>query len=180
MDYVWGMRKSDVQYAQAKDHPCNLTKAQIDEYAAKCAQVLDFKRRDDLVALTERLGGRIRYVDLLDANLDGDTIWIHGPSDFDIELSSISSPLRDRFTIAHELGHYLLHSGQGERPLVAARHGSDRAEWEANWFAAGFLMPEIEFREEFRKTRSRAVLGAKFGVSEAAATVRAKVLGLGA
>ena len=72
-------------------------------------------------------------------------IYVHGRGDFDIVLPQFTSPLRDRFTIGHELGHYFLHSRQGERPLVAYRQGSGRLEWEANWFAAGLLMPKDEF-----------------------------------
>lgn len=172
------MRRPNVKYEEAINHICNLMKQQVDDYAAKATSVLGFRPGDDIISLVQQLGGRIHYIDLLDAAADEDTIFVHGHSDFDIILSSISSPNRDRFTIAHELGHYLLHSRQGAIPLVAARSGSNRAEWEANWFAAGFLMPAREFAAAFRSGKRVFELASAFAVSEAAAAVRIKALGL--
>ena len=45
-----------------------------------------------------------------------------------------------------------------------------RAEWEANWFAAGLLMPESEFRVTMNNGASYNA--AKFNVSKRAAEVR--------
>lgn len=53
------------------------------------------------------------------------------------------SPLRQRFTIAHELGHVLL----GFDP--AGRRRSDEEERRCNRFAAALLMPAREFRNNF-------------------------------
>lgn len=65
-------------------------------------------------------------------------------------------PNRQRFTIAHELGHYLLHaevarvfidgSGVFYRNPTSAE-GTERQEIEANSFAAELLMPEAVLRE---------------------------------
>ncbi len=52
-----------------------------------------------------------------------------------------------------------------------------RAEWEANWFAAAFLMPEQAFRQ-YRAANGSIATAAKFGVSQSAADVRASTLGL--
>lgn len=60
---------------------------------------------------------------------------------------------RYRFTMAHELGHYLLHSslfrdqgvlsvGESEETLSVSESGSRRLEYQANKFAACLLMPE--------------------------------------
>ncbi|MGZ0175141.1 MAG: ImmA/IrrE family metallo-endopeptidase, partial [Planctomycetales bacterium] len=105
------------------------------------------------------------------------SIFVHGTEDFDICLPTYTSPLRDRFTIAHELGHYFLHSDQGEIPIVAFRNGSTRIEWEANWFAASLLMPKAEFRQAASRDLSVAALAARFGVSQEAARVRKEALG---
>src|SRR5258707_210792 len=122
------MKRPGIEYKEAKDLVCNLAKAEVDKYAAKAAGVLGFKPGADISALVKTLGGRIHVEDLFGTLGDEDTIYVHKAEDFDIILSTISSPRRDRFTIAHELGHYFLHSKQGRLPLVAARDGSDRAE----------------------------------------------------
>lgn len=72
-------------------------------------------------------------------------------------------PLRRRFTIAHELGHWYLHQN-GQQSLFC-RHGTVDAdetkagrpelpheEVEANWFAASLLMPAEMVRVQYRRT----------------------------
>jgi Zn-dependent peptidase ImmA (M78 family) len=66
-----------------------------------------------------------------------------------IGVNSSHPPNRQRFTVAHEIGHLILHKGQhmyvdsfGGR--VNWRDGArDKAEAEANAFAAELLMPRI-------------------------------------
>ncbi|WP_421980928.1 ImmA/IrrE family metallo-endopeptidase [Roseibium sp.] len=69
--------------------------------------------------------------------------------------SSLRSRGRVNFTIAHELGHYLLHrkkypQGFQCRPEDMVRWDSEynRVEAEANRFAAGLLMPLDDFRAQ--------------------------------
>ncbi len=68
---------------------------------------------------------------------------------------------RQRFTIAHELGHYLLHEGSlvhvdRERAFKVnlrgdeASKGSDASEKEANLFAAELLMPAPFLQRDLR------------------------------
>jgi Zn-dependent peptidase ImmA (M78 family) len=86
--------------------------------------------------------------------------------------------LRDNFTIAHELGHYILHSDFGKKPAVFKRCGSDRLECEANWFAGAFLMPEEEFKKVFLENNMSVLLtAAYFDVSEKAVKIRKDKLG---
>lgn len=68
-----------------------------------------------------------------------------------IGVNSKQPPQRQRFTIAHELGHFLLHEGQevhydkGYRVSLRSElssAGTDVEEVEANFFAASLLMPE--------------------------------------
>ncbi len=85
---------------------------------------------------------------------------------------------RQRFTLAHELGHYLLrYSDQfhvdfgGElSPGVTGEHpGYDwRAERAANDFAANLLMPASLVRQEFAEGRNVKSLALRFNVSPAA------------
>lgn len=59
------------------------------------------------------------------------------------------------FTAAHELGHAILHEGQGlhrDRPLDGSQSdwGREPIEQEADQFASFFLMPEKVVRQKFR------------------------------
>jgi len=171
------MERSQIKYAKAIDLVCNQPKGYIDQLAEKAAEEM-LRPGGDIIELTRRLGGRIEYKNMYEGNVDVDTIFVHGKNDFDITLPEHSTPRRDRFTIAHELGHYFLHSWMGQRPLKAARNGSDRAEWEANWFAAGFIMPNTKFRSAHAKCAVLNWLANEFDVSEHAAKVRCEVLDL--
>ena len=159
--------------------PCFLRKAHVEEFAEVIAKECEFQVGTDPKELVEDLNGRIHLLDIAElsnSNTSG-SIFVHGTEDFDICLPTYTSPLRDRFTIAHELGHYFLHSAQGDIPIVAFRNGSTRIEWEANWFAASLLMPKAEFRQAARLGLSVAALASRFGVSQEAARVRKEALG---
>lgn len=171
------MKRKEIQYQAASELVSRMTREETDAYAQEAARLLKFSPGGDIRQLVTRLGGRLHVVDVFE-QIDEDSIYVHGENDFDIIVSAISSPRRDRFTIAHELGHYYLHSRQGEFPLVATRNGSNRAEWEANWFAAGFLMPAKQFRQAFSSYRNSKLLAEMFGVSERAAEIRLSALHL--
>ncbi|WP_328614563.1 ImmA/IrrE family metallo-endopeptidase [Amycolatopsis sp. NBC_00355] len=113
-----------------------------------------------------------------------------------IGLNSNDSPRRQRFTIAHELGHFTLHEG---RPLIvdhtvrfnkrddvssAATHPE---EIQANAFAAALLMPEPSVYSAVRRHVNSGVatqmhltelLADEFDVSEQAMTWRLVNLGI--
>lgn len=79
---------------------------------------------------------------------------------------------RDRFTLAHELGHLILHTNV---ELKLARKVSQRdipayrsSEWQANCFAGELLMPE----KWLKKCASSLVVAEQFGVSIQAAQVQ--------
>lgn len=96
----------------------------------------------------------------------------------------------DRFSLAHEIGHAVLHSTElvrmaelphGVPALLRgeqSNHDSCRdSEWQANAFAAALLMPAIGIAELERRgytSLSLAVQGT-FGVSPKAANIRIKV-----
>lgn len=62
-----------------------------------------------------------------------------------IGVNSYQHPNRQRFTIAHEIGHYILHKGWSfhvDEDFCINRDGSNNlAEIQANRFAAELLMP---------------------------------------
>jgi transcriptional regulator with XRE-family HTH domain len=92
---------------------------------------------------------------------------------------------RQRFTIAHELAHFLLRHhdrfhidlGLGPEDGNAPFHDW-QLEREANDFAAHLLMPATVVRERFKRSSSVPELAADFGVSELAMGYRLLDLGL--
>ena len=68
-----------------------------------------------------------------------------GTSGYSVIVNSIESQPRKRFTIAHEIAHFVLHADEllkGDIEETLYRGGlSDRMEVQANKFAAEILMP---------------------------------------
>lgn len=97
---------------------------------------------------------------------------------------------RQRYTIAHELGHYFLHAPDADvidTDLNLFRGGPDsedhpskrRQEIQANMFAAALLMPAEFVKDEFSNTRNVAELAKVFAVSQEAMGIRLAALDLG-
>lgn len=158
--------------------PTGLTKAKVFRIAEAFADEVEFFPGDRLEPLIEQLGGTVTYLRGLDSiEAEDGSLHVWGPEDFEIKVSAFTGPVRDRFTIAHELGHFVLHSDRGQKPIKAARFGSNRVEWEANWFAAAFLMPEEAFRKVCAKyDNDPDLVAAHFVVSSKAAEVRMQAL----
>ncbi|MDB6133875.1 MAG: hypothetical protein JWM59_2118 [Verrucomicrobiales bacterium] len=160
---------------------CNWPKSVVESIAVQTAELLKYEPRDSMEPLVARLGGKIELLSREDwLAHNHSTITVEGPQDFTIRLMWSDGPLRHRFTIAHELGHYFLHSRQGRIPLHLGRDGSNnRLEWEANWFAAAFLMPEEKFRATAEIYGADPLrLAGQFLVSVEAAKVRLETLKL--
>lgn len=159
--------------------PVGLGSREIQNIGALVAEKLGYKNGQDLKLIIQSLGGEIKFQTVQDWVADSDEIIVNGPRNFQIFLSNFSGPLRDRFTVAHELGHYILHSNFGEKPLRVRRHGKNPLETEANAFAAGFLMPENDFIEIAKTFENNCEqIASHFRVSRAAAAIRLKSLGL--
>lgn len=91
--------------------------------------------------------------------------------DPEIHLNASDSRNRQRFTCAHELGHYIDRAGTDDeswefvdRRDALASTGRSRREVYANGFAANLLMPAALVRR-MRRTYDPAVLAYEFGVS---------------
>lgn len=102
-----------------------------------------------------------------------------------IMLNRSDHPNRQRFTCAHELGHFVLRSDDDspafeyvDRRDVLASQGTSPVEMFANAFAANLLMPEGELRRWKRDGLSNAELTARFKVSREAMANRLVNLGL--
>ncbi len=112
-----------------------------------------------------------------------------------IGYNASHSTVRQRFTIAHEIGHYVLHAKNKAQSLFVDKHvfrrdegsstGLDQQEVEANKFAAALLMPEALVRAEIAKQQldlddedDVSNLARRFNVSAAAMSFRLKNLQL--
>lgn len=92
-----------------------------------------------------------------------------------IYLNSADPDARQRFTCAHELGHYMIHVDDGTKELSfvdrrdpIATQGTNRDEVLANGFAANLLMPAATVQRRQRMGDSSAQMAEFFGVSLAA------------
>lgn len=101
-----------------------------------------------------------------------------------VYINNSDSINRQRFTVAHELGHFLLHKGKQFVDEFSAgetfyRDGEDtHEEKEANYFAACFLMPEKLVEQVWQISKDPKDAANKFKVSEVSMTYRLRKLGL--
>lgn len=163
----------------------NLDRESISIIAEGVAEKLEYITDADIYKVVEELGGEVCFKDFwAEGSKESGSLEARDKDDFTIFIPFDTSEIRDRFTIAHELGHYFLHFlwprqvlNRENFKLRASRYGSDRAEWEANWFASAFLMPSDEFKRlADSENYSLGQLSRHFSVSLKAADIRAKVL----
>ncbi len=110
----------------------------------------------DIDRIAEREGAEISYEKLED-DLSG--FFVSGKNKFVIGVNRWHHDNRQRFTIAHELGHHSLHSFDGVhvdktfrfRSSVSAK-AVDIEEIEANTFAAWILIPERILLSDIRSS----------------------------
>ncbi|MCY4524180.1 MAG: ImmA/IrrE family metallo-endopeptidase [Halobacteriovoraceae bacterium] len=92
---------------------------------------------------------------------------------------------RQRFTIAHETGHILLHGNKGknthfrdDKDIKVAVYSDNIEEIEANKFAAMLLMPDFEFKRMWGHCNGAIEdIADYFNVSRLATAIRANTLG---
>ncbi|MEO8608829.1 MAG: ImmA/IrrE family metallo-endopeptidase [Chloroflexota bacterium] len=139
----------------------------------------------DVVSLVQQMGLNVAAQELED-KVSGFLIIKNGQAA--IGVNQNHHPNRQRFTVAHELGHYVLHRTLSnifvDSTLTFYRDtnstdGKTLQEIQANAFAAELLMPETIIRDYLRTyeidlydARDVANLASKFGVSEQALTIR--------
>ena len=144
------------------------------------------------VELVAQREGLVIRLQALDSSLSG--FLLRQPGGAIIGVNSFHPRVRQRFTIAHEIGHFLLHEDEGLH-LDRAAHfrlrsdlasqGTDSAEIEANGFAAEILIPGSILQREMLRAEALDVLdddflmklGRRFGVSTQAMMLRLTNLG---
>lgn len=116
--------------------------------------------------IVESLGIEVRK-EAVDQDLSGFLLRIADQGKAIIGVNAAHPPNRVRFTLAHELGHFLLHEGEtvhydGKRLgyTVSLRNaqssmGIDDNEQEANLFAAELLMPAKFLEKDLQDLRGK-------------------------
>jgi putative zinc finger/helix-turn-helix YgiT family protein len=142
----------------------------------------------DVDAIAGDLGIRVCYYASLGRDVAGKIVRQpreDGASRYEIHVNSREPRNRQRFTISHELAHFVLHGdvvGDGIVHDVMYRSGlADWRERQANRMAAEILLPASLVRRHFReKSRALASFIQAFDVSGDVARIRLQELGLGA
>lgn len=134
--------------------------------------------------LARELGVGAVKVSSMKTGVSGQISREHG--EYVIRVNRNEARERQRFTIAHELAHYLLHrdlvdaSTDGITDTVLYRSGaSENVEYEANRLAADIVMPRVAISKiinsEYRGLVTEAAienLANRFGVSKAAMEIQ--------
>ncbi|WME84446.1 helix-turn-helix domain-containing protein [Stenotrophomonas maltophilia] len=158
------------------DHS-NSTSAEQIERAAELTRMhwgLGLGPISHMVRVVERAGIVVAFFNEASAQVDALSIASKRP--IIVRNDAKKSPFRQRFDIAHELGHLVLHEGQVT--------GDRKTETEANRFASAFLLPRSTFAKAFPRKGTRLdwagirQLKLTFGASKAAILYRARSLEL--
>lgn len=142
--------------------------------------------------IARRLGASVSY-EPFEKDVSG--VAYRRGRDLLVGINSRHAATRQRFTLAHEIGHLVLHQG---RPMTVDKDvrvnrrdrtsslATDAEEIEANAFAAEILMPAQQLRDEVRSSLNEgaskgilvAQLAARFDVSKQAMRIRLSNLGI--
>ena len=168
----------------------SVRRQRINKLAEIIREACDLQTPVDLRQAVERLGGTIEK----ESAAEYEAMVTKSGDGFKIILSNNEYDRRERFSIAHELGHLFLHMGYlideekwksvGDyTDSVYFRYGHSIEEHEANEFAAAFLMPKAEFvsiaRDHFvNGSYDVDSIAGHFEVSRDAAVNRGRWLGL--
>ncbi len=145
---------------------------------ARCQDIVTFPF--DVEAAATALGITVEYSPL-DDDLSGILRLNPENNKWEMTVNSGHHTNRQRYTIAHELGHFCLHRSEAKEfkdHIFFRAAVSDKMEWGANEFAGKLLMPEDDFRNLVREgVTSVDELARNFAVSSLALRIRAKQLG---
>lgn len=170
-----------------------MLKTKPHEYAKELLSKSDYSIPIDVRAIAEREGIHIEEIDL-EPSVSGFLIEKDGV--VAIGINKNHNPSRQRFTIAHELGHFISHEDNPRSNFITkngafvyfrdeeSATGTQEHERYANQIAADILMPKDELKKMVSEPFSAADdekisrLAQKFEVSFAAMSIRLSVLKL--
>jgi len=127
-----------------------LNQAQIEKKAAEVLETAGIHRAPvDVERIASKLGAQIEF-EKADDEISGALFRLAIPV---IGVNSTHPLNRQRFTIAHEIAHLVLHNDSAHTDYrnVVSSQATDPKEIEANKFAAAILMPEYLIRKSVAK-----------------------------
>lgn len=134
----------------------------------------------DMDIVLEKLGITLK----IDETHEVEGSFTKGEKGFEITLSKSydGTNKRDKFTLAHEIGHLFLQYDPENPNRVFNRKGQTEEEYQANRFAAAFLMPQSLYLDSLNKHAidnkvDMSEVANDFGVSVEAARTRGRFLG---
>lgn len=137
----------------------------------------------DPVRIARRMG-----LEVFSAELGNDTfgLIVGTPGSAEIFVDKDQPPNRWRFTVAHELGHFVDHAArEGDHDLAFIDRRSDDNPWSkdevyANHFGGALLMPRGQVQDLVDQGVNEVRMASIFGVSLSALRYRLQLLELGA
>lgn len=137
----------------------------------------------DPIAIAHRLEIKV-FTATMEPDISG-MLFVKPGQDPEIYLNSADGYNRQRFTCAHEIGHWQRRVAAGEESFEVVDYrgrlssaGTDPAEIYANRFAASLLMPEYEIRRLASIGYGAVAIAERLRVSLDAAAFRLQNLGL--
>jgi Zn-dependent peptidase ImmA (M78 family) len=121
----------------------------FEEFKDDIQNIKDFELRN----FVKKYGGNVHYINFdLWKKTEQGSIIVNSANNFDIFLPAYVGIEANRLTVAHELGHYFLHSQNGQQELKAARNGNGLCEDEATFFAMSLLVPRTIYDSDLTDT----------------------------
>lgn len=161
-----------------------LSRKEIHDVAEEFGKIVGYTPSVNLRSVVEKLGGNIVDQTIGD-ELVAEASYIEVTPNqnplFTIHMTAMPLAPSERYTIAHELGHLVLHSQFGRQAIVAKndfRTASEPAERQAHEFAMAFLVPKNEVEKLIDEIGAYPLgLAARFDVSVEVAVARLQSLG---
>lgn len=151
-DYLRGAAKHQVFRPAAR----GLTDSAIVSVANNFSREVKFSPGKNIYAFLKKLKGRVWPTEFWDVGRGPKgSIWVRSDGPFIIWTSKGDSTAVERFTIAHELGHYVLHFRDNpnrpkDKHMMAGRYDNGASEREANIFAINLLLPRKFIEEKLK------------------------------
>ncbi|GAB3373940.1 ImmA/IrrE family metallo-endopeptidase [Azotobacter armeniacus] len=164
-----------VSFTMCDDPPANVTVIEQVAESFRREQGLGLGPISNMIKLAEKIG--ILVISIAEADDRVDAFSLFNKRPIIVRNAAKENPCRQRFDIAHELGHLIMHQGIE----TGCRHTEDQA----NHFASALLMPRTSFAGEFPAMRGKylnwsalGMLKLRWKVSFKALIYRAQTLGL--